>query len=126
VFCIANRSDTFLLAGAIRLEANREHWLPEVSALAAECEVVVIYLSANSQGLLAELDLLRRQNLMSKSLVVLGWRGFRQDAHPVGDFPIVVAAPPVSKLNQSAFGPVAGRSRFRRELSVGIEELITC
>lgn len=69
VFCIANPSDTFLLPGAIRLQANHEDWLCEVSALASESEVVVVYLSVISQGLLAELDLLRRQNLMEKTVL---------------------------------------------------------
>jgi hypothetical protein len=123
VFCIANPSDTFLLPGALRLEAKREDWLSEVNVLATESEVVVIYVSAISEGLLAELDLLRRQNFMNKSVVILRRKILRQDASPAEDFPAIVA-PPLSILNQSAFGPIVGRWRFRRELRAGIEKAI--
>ena len=124
VFCIANPADRYLLPGAIRLEADSENWLSEVSTLATEAEILVIYLSSISQGLLAELDLLRRKNLLNKSVVVLGRKILRQDASPANDFPIAIVAPSISMVNQSAFGPVVGRSRFRRELRVGIEKVI--
>jgi hypothetical protein len=58
VFCIANPADSFLLPGACRLIAEDETWFSEVKALATDSTVVVIYISALSPGLLAELELL--------------------------------------------------------------------
>ena len=124
VFCLSNPSDTFLLPGAIRLEVTPGAWLSEVRTLATEADVIVIYVSATSPGLLAELDLLRRYNLTHKSVVVLARKLHRQGASPAHDFPVQAIAPPGSRLNQSTFGPIAGRLSFRRQLSAGIEKTI--
>ena len=124
VFCIANPFDTFLLPGVFRLEAKREDWLSEVNALATESEIVVIYVSAISQGLLSELNLLRYQNLMNKCVLILQRKILHQDASLVKDFPIVIIAPSLSRFNQLAFVPRMGRSRFRSDLRGGIKKTI--
>lgn len=124
VFCIANPSEPILLPGAMRLAATSEDWLSEIATLATECEVVVVYLSAKSNGLLAELDLLRHSNLTSKSIVIVGRKLFRRNPSLAKNFPTLVTAPSPSISNQSAFGPIVGVSRFRRELKLGIDKII--
>lgn len=122
VFCVANPSDTFLLPGAIRIEASREDWLSEVGTLANESEVVVVYVSAFSQGLQAELDLLRDRRLLDKSILILKRRTLLRGEAQASGSAMAIVAPSPSILNQSASGPLLGRSRFRRELSMGIEK----
>lgn len=126
VFCIANPSDTFLLPGAIRIRADPKNWLSEVTELAHEAEIVVVYLSSISPGLIAEIDLLRREDMANKSVLVVRNKLLRQLELPKGDFLTALAPPsfPILDLNQSAFGPIVGRRRFRRELKSSIEKII--
>lgn len=126
IFCIANPSDTFLLPGAIRLLANPDDWLAKVTELAHAAEIIVIYFSSNTPGLIAEIDLLRRENMMKKSVVVVRNRLLRQLVLPKGDFFTALAPPtfPILNLNQSAFGPIIGQRRFHRELESSIEKII--
>lgn len=122
-FCIANPSDTFMLPGAVRFRASPERWQSEVFDLAKESETIVFYLSSASQGLQTELDLLQRENLQPRTIVVASRRMQAQHSVLIEGFPVVIAPPSLSPLNQSAFGPMVGRARFQRALSAGIDRL---
>ena len=116
-----------MLPGAIRLHANPEKWFSgEVPYLANKAEIVVVYLASASLGLISEIDLLRRENLANKSVLVVRKRLLRELALPEGDFLTVLAPPsfPILDLNQSAFGPIVGRRRFRRELESSIAKVV--
>jgi hypothetical protein len=123
VFCIANPSDTFLLPGAFRLEVKGKDWLSEVHDLARVSEVIVIYVSALSEGLRTELELLRSQNLTGKTIAILTRKIV--DRSSAASFPTAIIAPSSSIGNRSAFGPLFGRSRFRREFRAGLEQVIS-
>jgi hypothetical protein len=64
--------------------------------------------------------------MANKSVLVGRNRLFRQFVLPKDDFLTALAPPsfPVLDLNQSAFGPIVGRWRFRRELKAGILEIV--
>jgi hypothetical protein len=119
-FCIANPSDTFLLPGAIRLRAKPDAWQSEVCSLAKESDVIVIYLSSASQGLQTELELLRRENLSHRTIVVASSRALARHKVVSADFPLIVTPPSVSRANRSSFGPIVGRTRFRHALEASI------
>ena len=122
---MSNPTDSFLLPGAIRLVLKQGAWLSEVRELVAQAEIVVVYASKASPGLVAELDLLRRDRLTAKSVLILSGRLAREDSSLASDFRVTLTAPPRCWLNQLARGPIAGRSRFRRQLIEGIETVAT-
>jgi hypothetical protein len=118
VFCIANPTDAYFLPGAIRVSANPENWLSEVTDLAHYSDIVVFYLSSTSPGLLAEIDLLRDDKIAIKSVLVARNRLLHRLGLARNDLLTVRPPPstPILNLNQSALGPIVGRRRFRHEL----------
>jgi hypothetical protein len=124
VFCIANPSDKFLLPGAFRLEVSDPDWLAEVRVLAAESDLVIVYLSKITPGLRAEIGLLRQNEFMKKTVVILARNGPRETASLLQYFPTVIVAPGSTRLNRSTFGPIFGRRRFRSELNAGVTKAI--
>lgn len=124
VFCVANPCDTYLLPGAVRLEVDPRDWLSEVGELATDANVIVVFVSAVSPGLAAELELLRHEQLTHKSVVILARKLHRQGASVAGDFQNTAIAPQVSWWTQSAFGPMVGRDGFLRQLRQSIERAV--
>lgn len=123
-FCIANPSDTFLLPGAIRLLADPAAWRLEVSSLARDSELIIIYLSATSKGLQIELDLLREQSLLDRTILVASSQLLAHYGNLEKDFPLIVTSPSIHIANQSSFGPIFGKNRFRRDLRLAIDKAV--
>ena len=123
VFCVTNPSDALLLPGALRLAVPEASWMTDVENLAVAARIVVIYVSALSGGLMLELDLLRRGELMRKSIVVVSRRIDGAAVTSGGNFPRVIRGPSTFPLLQSAFGPLGGRT-FRRDLRAAVDAVL--
>jgi hypothetical protein len=116
---MANASGKHLLPGAVRLEVNANDWLSEVRELANDAHVILVLVSAASPGLAAELDSSDTERLTHKSILAHKLHG--PGASVARDFQNTAIAPQLSWWNKSAFGPMVGRHRFRRQLRQSIE-----
>ena len=123
VFCIANPRDPLLLPGALRLSAPESEWIVEAEALARSAKVIVLHLSDTSGGLMQEIELLRRDGLNEKTIVVLK-RGVRLGPDDLDGFDLMLNAPSTSIWTQSMLGPWGG-PRFLRRLRPAIDTAVS-
>ena len=123
VFCIANPRDPLLLPGALRLSAPESEWIVEAEALARSAKVIVLHLSDTSGGLMQEIELLRRDGLNEKTIVVLK-RGVRLGPDDLDGFDLMLNAPSTSIWTQSMLEPWEG-PRFLKRLRPAIDTAVS-
>ena len=93
MFCISNVNDPLVLPGANRIRASSERWLDEIVELASDAHLVVVYASIHSDGILAELAMLREMGFENKTVGIVGSLLHRGGLSPFVDFPHTITAP---------------------------------
>jgi len=93
VFCIANPESSYHLGGAYRLAARGTPWIREIEEMASDANLVILYVTGKSAGLLTEIKALKQLGLRSRTVGVESWSLEGAGASPIGDLPLTIRAP---------------------------------